>query len=77
MRLIGYLETSIGIEKMTATDGKIRIGLSMRYLGYHMAAWRHPDVPAAGAIDFNYFLRTAKKAEEAKLDMIFCRPPRT
>ncbi|MFM0369160.1 LLM class flavin-dependent oxidoreductase [Paraburkholderia aspalathi] len=56
---------------MTATDGKIRIGLSMRYLGYHMAAWRHPDVPAAGAIDFNYFLRTAKKAEEAKLDMIF------
>src|SRR5471030_1278241 len=56
---------------MIATDGKIRIGLSMRYLGYHMAAWRHPDVPAAGAIDFNYFLRTAKKAEEAKLDMIF------
>lgn len=52
-------------------DGKMRLGLSMRFLGYHIAAWRHPDVPAAGAIDFNYFLASAKKAEAAKLDMIF------
>ena len=53
------------------SDGKMRLGLSMRYLGYHIAAWRHPDVPADGAIDFNYFLASAKKAEAAKLDMIF------
>jgi len=52
-------------------DGKMRIGLSMRYTGYHMAAWRHPDVPADGAISFRYFLDTARKAEAAKLDMIF------
>jgi FMN-dependent oxidoreductase (nitrilotriacetate monooxygenase family) len=52
-------------------DGMMRIGLSMRYLGYHMAAWRHPDVPAGGAIDFKYFLDSARKAEAAKLDMIF------
>ena len=52
-------------------DGKMRIGLSMRYTGYHMAAWRHPDVPADGAINFRYFLDTARKAEAAKLDMIF------
>ncbi|WP_027803256.1 LLM class flavin-dependent oxidoreductase [Paraburkholderia dilworthii] len=49
----------------------MRLGLSMRYLGYHTAAWRHPDVPANGAIDFNYFLNSARKAEAAKFDMIF------
>jgi FMN-dependent oxidoreductase (nitrilotriacetate monooxygenase family) len=36
-----------------------------------MAAWRHPDVPSDGALDYRYFLATAKKAEAAKLDMIF------
>ncbi|WP_118183871.1 LLM class flavin-dependent oxidoreductase [Paraburkholderia phosphatilytica] len=56
---------------MTTKDGKMRLGLSMRYLGYHMAAWRHPDVPADGAIHFDYFLSTAKKAQDARLDMIF------
>jgi len=50
---------------------QMKLGLSMRYLGYHSAAWRHPDVPADGALSFNYFLETAKKAEAAKLDMIF------
>lgn len=53
------------------SDGKLRLGLSMRYLGYHMAAWRHPDVPADGALDFQYFLRSARKAEAAKFDMVF------
>lgn len=52
-------------------DGKMKLGVSMRYLGYHMAAWRHPDVPADGGIQFKYYLETARKAEAAKLDMIF------
>ena len=52
-------------------DGMMRMGLSMRYQGYHRAAWRHPDVPSDGAIDFQYFLDSARKAEAAKLDMIF------
>ncbi|WP_320534031.1 LLM class flavin-dependent oxidoreductase [Robbsia andropogonis] len=56
---------------MAGEKRKMRLGLSMRYQGYHMAAWRHPEVPADGAIDFQYFLSTAKKAEDAKLDMIF------
>ncbi|WP_331694164.1 LLM class flavin-dependent oxidoreductase [Pandoraea sputorum] len=54
-----------------SNDGMMRLGVSMRYLGYHMAAWRHPDVPADGAIDFHYFLESARKAEAAKFDMIF------
>ena len=49
----------------------LRLGLSMRYMGYHIAAWRHPDVPADGATKFEYFLENAKKAEAEKLDMIF------
>lgn len=49
----------------------LRLGLSIRYMGYHMAAWRHPDVPADGAIHFDYFLDSARRAEAEKLDMIF------
>ncbi|AJE98302.1 LLM class flavin-dependent oxidoreductase [Pandoraea apista] len=53
------------------TDRKMKLGLSMRYLGYHVAAWRHPEVPADGALDYRYFLANAQKAEAAKFDMIF------
>jgi alkanesulfonate monooxygenase SsuD/methylene tetrahydromethanopterin reductase-like flavin-dependent oxidoreductase (luciferase family) len=52
-------------------DRKIKLGLSMRYFGYHVAAWRHPDARADGAVHFDYFLKSAIKAEAAKLDMIF------
>ena len=50
---------------------QIRLGLSMRYLGYHDAAWRHPDVPAGGASDYAHFLRCARRAEEGLFDMVF------
>ena len=50
---------------------QMRLGLSMRYHGYHLGAWRHPDVPAAGPLDWRYFLNTARLAEEAKFDMVF------
>jgi FMN-dependent oxidoreductase (nitrilotriacetate monooxygenase family) len=49
----------------------MRLGLSMRYHGYHLAGWRHPDVPSAGTLDFRYFLNTAQIAERAKFDMVF------
>ena len=49
----------------------MHLGLSMRYLGYHDAAWRHPDVPADGSSDFEHFLSCARMAEEAKFDMVF------
>jgi FMN-dependent oxidoreductase (nitrilotriacetate monooxygenase family) len=53
------------------TNAKMRLGLSMRYLGYHDAAWRHPDVPAGGASDYQHFLRCARRAEEGLFDMVF------
>ena len=43
----------------------------MRYLGYHDAAWRHPDVPAGGSSDYRHFLRCAQQAERGKFDMVF------
>jgi FMN-dependent oxidoreductase (nitrilotriacetate monooxygenase family) len=43
----------------------------MRYLGYHDAAWRHPEVPPGGATDFRYFLNSARIAERGKFDMVF------
>ncbi len=50
---------------------QIKLGLSMRYLGYHDAAWRHPEVPAGGATDFKYFLNSALTAQRGKFDMVF------
>lgn len=49
----------------------MRLGVSIRYHGYHLAAWRHPDVPAAGPLDYRYFLNTVRIAEQAKFDMAF------
>lgn len=49
----------------------MRLGLSMRYLGYHDAAWRHPDVPSGGSSDYHHFLRCARRAEEGLFDMVF------
>lgn len=53
------------------TPRKMKLGLSLRYLGYHSAAWRLPGVPADGATHFRYFLESAQRAEAAKFDAIF------
>jgi len=50
---------------------KLRLGLSMRGIGYHCGAWRHPGVPAGGARDFRHFLRVAQTAERGLFDMVF------
>ncbi len=50
---------------------QMKLGLSMRYLGYHDAAWRHPEVPPGGATDFSYFLNSALAAQRGKFDMVF------
>ena len=50
---------------------QMKLGLSMRYLGYHDAAWRHPDVPSGGSSDYQHFLRCARRAEEGLFDMVF------
>ncbi|MDJ0388449.1 LLM class flavin-dependent oxidoreductase [Roseomonas sp. E05] len=54
-----------------STRKPISLGLSMRYLGYHAAAWRHPAADPGAASDFNHFLHVARTAEAAKFDMVF------
>jgi FMN-dependent oxidoreductase (nitrilotriacetate monooxygenase family) len=56
---------------MDKTKRKMSLGLSVANLGYHYAAWRHPDVPAAGNMDFRHFVHCAKLAERGKFDLIF------
>jgi FMN-dependent oxidoreductase (nitrilotriacetate monooxygenase family) len=50
---------------------QIKLGLSMRQLGYHAGGWRHPGVPAGGAMDIQYYTRVAQSAERGKFDMVF------
>jgi alkanesulfonate monooxygenase SsuD/methylene tetrahydromethanopterin reductase-like flavin-dependent oxidoreductase (luciferase family) len=47
------------------------LGLSIANIGYHHAAWRHPAVPAGGAMDFAHYRHCARLAEEGRFDMIF------
>ncbi len=49
----------------------IKLGLSMRYLGYHAAAWRHAEADPGAASKFAHFRRVAQTAEAAKFDMVF------
>jgi FMN-dependent oxidoreductase (nitrilotriacetate monooxygenase family) len=56
---------------MMTSRGKMKLGMSMRGLGYHPAAWRHPKVPADGTWRFDHYLRNAQAAERGLFDMIF------
>ena len=49
----------------------MHLGMSIRGLGYHPAAWRHPDVPADGTLKFEHYARSATAAERGKCDLIF------
>jgi FMN-dependent oxidoreductase (nitrilotriacetate monooxygenase family) len=50
---------------------QISLGLSMRYLGYHAAAWRHPSADPDAASKYSHYLNIARMAEAACLDMVF------
>ena len=49
----------------------MKLGLSMRYMGYHVGSWRYPEVPADGSSLFASFLDVVQTAERAKFDMVF------
>jgi FMN-dependent oxidoreductase (nitrilotriacetate monooxygenase family) len=50
---------------------QIKLGLSMRGLGYHPSAWRDPDVPPDGSMDVKYAIRVAQMAERGLFDFVF------
>jgi len=39
--------------------------------GYHVAAWRHPDVQADAGVSFRHYVALAQTAERGKFDFIF------
>lgn len=43
----------------------------MRRLGYHGAAWRHPEVPSRGASADAHVLRGARAAGRGRLGTVF------
>ncbi|MBR0668008.1 LLM class flavin-dependent oxidoreductase [Roseomonas hellenica] len=54
-----------------ASHRQIRLGVSMIGLGYHLAAWRHPDAPAGGNMELQHFVRVTQAAERGLFDMAF------
>jgi alkanesulfonate monooxygenase len=56
---------------MPNTKRQMKLGVSMIGLGYHVAAWRHPDVPADGSPNIAHSVEVAQTAERGKLDMVF------
>lgn len=54
-----------------AQKRQMKLGVSMIGLGYHGAAWRHPDVPADGSPSIRHSVEVAQTAERGKLDMVF------
>jgi FMN-dependent oxidoreductase (nitrilotriacetate monooxygenase family) len=50
---------------------QMHLGMSIRGLGYHPAAWRHPEVPADGTLRFEHYRRSALAAERGKCDLVF------
>ena len=53
------------------TARQMKLGLSMRYQGYHTGSWRHPEVQADAASDYRRFLEVTQAAERGKFDMVF------
>jgi hypothetical protein len=50
---------------------RMHLGMSIRGLGYHPAAWRHPAVPADGTLRFDRHPHSAQAAERGMCDPVF------
>ena len=55
---------------MSKQPRQISLGAFLMATGHHVAAWRHPDVPA-DPLDFATYKRTAQIAEAACFDALF------
>ncbi len=50
---------------------QIKLGVSMIGLGYHPAAWRHPETPPGGNMELTHYVRVTQAAERGLFDMAF------
>src|SRR5690349_8352812 len=56
---------------MSSERRQIKLGVFPLGVGHHIAAWRHPDVPAGATLDFSFYRHLAQTAERGKIDMVF------
>jgi FMN-dependent oxidoreductase (nitrilotriacetate monooxygenase family) len=49
----------------------MRLAAFLYPTGYHVAAWRHPRVPADAGVNFAHFVDLARTAERGRFDFIF------
>lgn len=56
---------------MSTTARQMKLGAFLMATGHHVAAWRHPDVPANAGLDFKHYWHLAQVAEAAKFDALF------
>ncbi|SDW90586.1 FMN-dependent oxidoreductase, nitrilotriacetate monooxygenase family [Pseudomonas syringae] len=56
---------------MSTTARQMKLGAFLMATGHHVAAWRHPDVPAGAGLDFKHYRHLAQVAEAAKFDALF------
>ncbi|MGN2405443.1 LLM class flavin-dependent oxidoreductase [Pseudomonas syringae] len=56
---------------MSTTARQMKLGAFLMATGHHVAAWRHPDVPADAGLDFKHYRHLAQVAEAAKFDALF------
>ena len=50
---------------------QLKLGAFLMATGHHVAAWRHPYVPADAGLDFSAYRQLARIAEAAKFDALF------
>jgi alkanesulfonate monooxygenase len=53
------------------TSRQIHLGVSMIGMGYHLAAWRHPQASPGGNMELQHAISVAKSAERGLLDIVF------
>ncbi|CAM3274414.1 nitrilotriacetate monooxygenase [Pseudomonas floridensis] len=56
---------------MSTSARQMKLGAFLMATGHHVAAWRHPDVPANAGLDFKHYRHLAQVAEAAKFDALF------
>ena len=56
---------------MPSRQGQMKLAAILSPAGGHIAAWRHPDNPADGAVNIQRYVEQAQMAERARFDMVF------
>lgn len=56
---------------MSTTARQMKLGAFLMATGHHVAAWRHPQVPADAGLDIKHYRHLAQVAEAAKFDALF------